>query len=106
MAKADKVLSLLGIAARANRIASGEFQTEHAVKSGDAHLVLVAEDASENTKKSVRNMCGFYQIPVKEYGTREQLGHCIGKEFRAMLAVTDQGLADSVQKKLAEKTTE
>lgn len=106
MAKADKVLSMLGIAARANHIASGEFQTEHAVKAGDAYFVLVAEDASENTKKSVRNMCGFYQVPMEIYGTREQLGHCIGKEFRAMLAVTDQGLADSVQKKLAEKTTE
>ncbi|MCM1256655.1 MAG: ribosomal L7Ae/L30e/S12e/Gadd45 family protein [Roseburia sp.] len=106
MAKADKVLSMLGIAARANHIASGEFQTEHAVKAGDAYLVLVAVDASENTKKSVHDMCKFYQVPMEEYGTREMLGHCIGKEFRAMLAVTDQGLADSVQKKLAEKTTE
>ena len=50
MVRADKVLSLLGIAARAKRIASGEFQTEHAVKSGEAYLVMVANDASENTK--------------------------------------------------------
>lgn len=106
MVKADKVLSLLGIAARANYIASGEFQTEHAVKSGGAYLVIVAEDASENTKKRVRSMCEYYQVPMEIYATREKLGHCIGKEFRASLAVTDKGLAESVEKKLADKTTE
>ena len=106
MVKTDKVLSLLGIAARANHIASGEFQTEHAVKSGEAYLAIVAGDASENTKKRVRSMCEYYQVPLEVYATREDLGHCIGKEFRASLAVTDKGLAQSVQKKLAEKTTE
>ena len=40
------------------------------------------------------------------YATREELGHCIGKEFLASLAVTDKGLAESVEKKLADKTTE
>ena len=106
MVRADKVLSLLGIAARARRIASGEFQTEHAVKSGEAYLVMVANDASENTKKRVRSMCEYYQVPMAVYATREELGHCIGKEFRASLAVTDKGLAESVEKKLADKTTE
>ena len=103
---ADKVLSMLGIAAKANHIASGEFQTEHAVKEGGAFLVIVSEDASENTKKRVRNMCEFYHVPMEIYGTKESLGWCIGKEFRASLAVTDRGLADSVRKKLADKTTE
>lgn len=104
--KADRVLSVLGIAAKAKRIASGEFQTEHAVKGKEAYLVIVAEDASDNTKKKFRNMCEFYQVPIEIYGTKESLGHCIGREFRASLAVTDEGLADSVKKKLAVITTE
>lgn len=106
MIKSDKALSLLGIAARANHIASGEFQTEHAVKSGEAYLVMVANDASENTKKKFRSMCEYYRVPMEIYATRDELGHCIGKEFRASLAVTDKGLAESVEKKLADKTTE
>ncbi len=104
--KQDKVLSMLGIAAKAGHIASGEYQTEHAVKGGDAFLVFVAEDASENTRKSFQNMCEFYHVPMEIYGTRESLGHSIGKEFRASLAVTHEGLAQSVKKKLAVKTTE
>ena len=51
-----KVSGMLGLAARAGKIASGEFSTEKMVKSHRAYLVIVAEDASENTKKMFRNM--------------------------------------------------
>ncbi|MBO5302447.1 MAG: ribosomal L7Ae/L30e/S12e/Gadd45 family protein [Lachnospiraceae bacterium] len=104
--KPDKVLSMLGIAAKANSIASGEFMTEQTVKSGEAFLVIVAEDASDNTKKMFRNMCEFYETKLVFYGTKESLGHSIGKEYRASLAVTNEGLADAVSKKLALITTE
>lgn len=104
--KPDKVLSLLGIAAKANGIASGEFQTEHSVKDGTAWLVIIAEDASDNTKKMFRNMCTFYEVDMVVYGTKDTLGHCIGKEFRASLAVTNEGLANAIKEKLAIITTE
>ena len=38
----DRVLSMLGIAAKAGKIASGEFSAETAVKSGKAYLVITA----------------------------------------------------------------
>lgn len=97
---------MLGIAAKANKIASGEFQAEHAVKEGKAYLVIVAKDASDNTKKKFRDMCDFYKVDLYIYGTKETLGHCIGKEFRASLAVTNEGLANTVQEKIATITTE
>ena len=43
----DKVISLLGLAERAGKIASGEFAAEKAVKIGKARLIIVAEDASD-----------------------------------------------------------
>ena len=45
----DKVLSLISLATKAGRCASGEFMTEGQTKSGRASLVVVAEDASDNT---------------------------------------------------------
>ena len=100
--KADnkKILSMFGLAARAGKIASGEFQTEAAVKSQTAYLVAVAEDASDNTKKLFQDKCSFYKIPVIILGTKEELGHAIGKEFRASLALLDKGFAEAVIKKL------
>ena len=62
--KLNKGLSLLSLATRAGKTKSGNFQTEQAVKSGTAYLVIIAADASENTKKKFRNMCSFYDVPI------------------------------------------
>ena len=102
----DSVLSLVGIAKKAGKIAAGEFQTEQAVKAGKACLVIVSEEASENTKKKFQNMCDFYKVPVAFYGGKEQLGTAIGCEFRASLAVTDEGLSRSIEEKLLQFTSQ
>jgi len=94
----DKALSMLGMAQRAGAVASGEFMTERSIKDKKAILVIVATDASDNTKKEFNNMCSFYKVSILEYGTKEELGHAIGKEMRASIAVLNRGLADSIQK--------
>ena len=101
--KQNKVYSLLGLATRSRRTDSGEFMTEKAVKSGKAYLVIVADDASDNTKKEFRDMCTFYHVPIFFYGTKEELGRAIGKELRSSLAVCDAGLADAIVKHLEMK---
>ena len=82
-----KILSLLGLAARSRNLVSGEFAVEKSVKSGHACMVLAANDASENTKKMYRNMCEYYHVPLYFFSDRSELGHAIGKEFRAAVAV-------------------
>lgn len=100
MKQQNKVFSMLGLATRAGRIASGEFMTEISVKKGKAVLVIVAGDASDNTKKMFTNMCSFYEVPIYFYGTKETLGHAIGKDIRASLAVLDEGFANSIIKNI------
>lgn len=95
----DKVLSMIGLAAKAGKVVSGEFMTEQKSKEGKAYLVIVALDASANTKKNFHDMCEFYKIPIMDYGSKESLGHAIGKELRASIAVLDAGFADSIIKK-------
>ena len=92
----NKVLSTLGLAARGRNVVSGELQTLTAVKDGSAMLVIVAEDASDNTRKLFTDKCSFYQVPLKLYGTREQLGRAIGKDIRSSLAIVNAGLAQSI----------
>ena len=52
----NKVYSMLGLAMKAGKVASGEFATDKSVKSGKAWLVIVSEDASDNTRKMFSNM--------------------------------------------------
>lgn len=93
-----KTLSLISLATKAGKTASGEFCTEKEVKTGRAALVIVAGDASDNTKKKFKNMCEFYQVPIYFYQDKVSLGHAMGKEFRASLAVLDEGFAKGIMK--------
>ena len=98
--KPDKVLSMLGLAAKAGAIASGEFSTEKSVKEGKAFLVIIAEDASENTKKNFRDMAAYYGVPMYTYSNKEMLGHAIGKELRASVAVNHEKFAVNIEDKI------
>ena len=96
--KAKKIYSLLGLAARAGAVSSGEVSTEKSVKSGKAQLVVLSVDASENTKKKFCNMCRFYDVPWVLFGDKEQLGKAIGKGVRSCLAVETEGFGKEVEK--------
>lgn len=91
---------MLGLAAKAGKVESGEFSTEKTVKAGHGHLVIVAEDASDNTKKMFKNMCQYYKVPMEIFGTKEELGHWIGKAYRASICILDEGFAKAVLKKI------
>lgn len=94
----NKTLSMLGLCMKAGRIKSGAFATEEAVKAGKAWLVIVAADASDNTKKDFSNMTHFYGVDYWEFGTKDDLGRAIGKEERSSIAVCDEGFAKSLIK--------
>lgn len=83
---------------KAGKVVSGEFACESAIKESKAFLVIVAEDASENTKKKFHNMCVYRNIPYVVMFTKEMLGKAIGKEIRATACVIDENFAQSIEK--------
>lgn len=94
--KQNKVYGLLGLAARGRNLVSGEFATEKAIKDGKAMLVIVAEDASDNTKKHFGDKCSYYDVPIGTYGTKEELGRAIGTAERSSIALLNEGLAKTI----------
>ena len=102
----NKVLSLIGLATKAGKTVSGEFSTEKSVKTGKGYLAIVAGDSSENTKKKFRNMCTYYEVPLYILSDKETLGHAMGKEFRASLAVQDANFAQAIMKVLGKEGRE
>ncbi len=88
-----KWLSLLGLAARARQLISGEELVLKEARRKNIHLVLLSEDASEGTKKKISDKCNFYSIPLRVIATREVLGKAIGKGERVVIGVTDSGFA-------------
>ena len=92
----DSILSMIGLAKRAGKVVSGEFSTEKAVKENKAKLVIVSEDASNNTKKLFSKKCFFYSIPVIMYSDKVSLGHSIGQELRTSVGIIDEDFAKAI----------
>jgi len=93
-----RYLSALSLCAKAGKIASGEAMTEQALRGGRAKLLLIAEDASGQTKKKFTAMAERAGVPVLTLPDRSTLGGAIGKEFRASAAVLDSGFAEMIRK--------
>ena len=103
--KADKTYSerlsgMLGLAARARNIVCGTDLSCDSVRAGKARLVLVASDASANTKKRITNCCTYYEcecavIPLTTNG----LGKSVGKKGAVgTVALTDANFTKGIKK--------
>lgn len=92
----DKVLAYIGLANKAGRTASGEFLTEKAIYANKAFLVIIAEDASDNTKKKFSDRCNFHNVPIRFYKTKEDLGSATGAFIKASVAILDEGFSKAI----------
>ncbi len=92
---------MLGLCKKAGGLKSGAYSVEEIVKSKKAALAIVAVDASERTKKTHRDMCAYYHVPLWEYGTKESLSAAIGQENRVSVVITDKNFADELIKRLS-----
>lgn len=96
----NKALSLLGIAMRAGKLITGDDTLLKAIRSRKVLLVIVAGDASDNTKKKYRDKCSTYQVTLIEALDRFSLGQAIGKAERVLIGITDAGFAASLERSL------
>ncbi len=102
----NKFFSLLGLCKRAGKLVAGEVAAEQAVRKKQAFLLILAQDASKNTKKKFTNSAVYYELPLAEIGTKERTGQpAIGAEMRSIIAITEKGFAKKL-KELADDNIE
>ena len=87
---------MLSIAAKAGKVVSGGFMTERALQDGSACLVIIADDASDNTKKLFKDKSSYRNVPYVYFSSKLQLGYAIGKAPRAALGVKDVNFANKI----------
>ena len=92
----DKIYSFLGLATRAGKVVSGDDSTLLDLKKGNIKLIIVAEDASENTKKLFKDKASYRNIPYVYFSNKLQLGYAIGKAPRAALGIKDTNFANKI----------
>ena len=100
---AAKLLSSLGLCAKAGKIIYGVPMICDALRKGGKSspvLVLEASDTSENTHKKISDKCNFYKTKhVRLCCTGGELAAALGKTSSlAAVAVTDKNLCLVVEK--------
>jgi len=93
-----KILGLLGLSARARNITFGADSTEQEIEKSNIKLVVIAEDASDRTKKNFIEKCNKYNIPVFFYGSIEEISQAIGKPNKAIIGVKNINMAREIEK--------
>ena len=95
----EKILSLLGFAAKAGKLSFGTHATTFAIESGKAKLVLAAADISEKSVKELRFKADKQNIEVLIIdGTcTAALSKRIGKNC-GIVAINDEGFASAIMK--------
>lgn len=94
----NKAYFMLSLCTKAGKLSSGSETVEKSVQNGEAQLLIIAGDASENTKKKFKNKAMFYNVDYIIVSSKEELSHYTGKYNQAVFAVRDKGFAESIKK--------
>ena len=70
------------------------------IKFKKVKLVLIAEDASENTKEKFSKICESNNIPFYIFGNKFDLSRSIGKDNKTVFAILDGNFSKSIIKML------
>ena len=94
----NKILGLVGFAARARKIAFGADSVEIDIKARKVKLIIVAEDASDRTKQKFVKLAEEYNLPIIIAGNIDELSKAIGKSNKAVIGIKEINLANEIQK--------
>ena len=92
----DKAYRMIGMAKRAGKAVTGIDGVLNSVKNGKSFLVVMASDASDNTKKQISDKCSSYNVRLIDYADRGNISKMTSTENSAAVSVTDSGLANAI----------
>jgi len=98
----DKTYSFLGLIQKSGNLTSGTDAVENEIKKKKCKLLIISNDASENTKDKFERLAKIHNINYVYFGEREELGYAIGKPNRTILCIGDENFAKAFLSKIPE----
>ncbi|KRM96408.1 hypothetical protein FC19_GL000697 [Liquorilactobacillus aquaticus DSM 21051] len=95
MENKKKVLQMLGLARRANKLTTGDENVLKKIRTNKTYFVFVASDCSETTLKKYTDKCQSYNITMNSSFTQIELSNAIGIQ-RKIVAVDDSGFSRKI----------
>lgn len=98
----NSLLNALSLAQKAGKVATGSKVLDN-IRKNRAHLVIIASDASENTKKNISDKAKYYNVKCLVLLDSTTLSQAIGKVQRMYLAIIDENFAQMILSKMKEE---
>lgn len=88
-----RVVSILGLAARAGGLVYGTDLVRRAAQAGRVHVAVVATDISDNTRQKLDRLLGSGRALRVAAMDRASLGAAVGRSRLSAVGVTDPAFA-------------
>ena len=96
----NKLLSYMGFARKSGNLVSGSNTCSITMKKGKVKLLLIAEDASDNTKDKMTSEAKARGVCVMIYGDGEEMSHAVGESGRTVFGITDGNFAHVIKEEI------
>ena len=93
-------LNYLGIAKRSGNLICGTDMVVKSLSTGKIKIILLASDASSNTKDKIIKKAFYYQIQVCEVFSSMELSSSVGKDHIMVMAIVDEGIKSAFLKEV------
>lgn len=93
-----KILGLLGLCTKAGKIAFGTDACIDLINRNKIKLLIVANDASDRTKRNLEFICKQNNTKISFFGEIEKLSKAIGKNNKAVIGIKDINFANQIEK--------
>jgi ribosomal protein L7Ae-like RNA K-turn-binding protein len=94
----NKLLSLLGLAKRAQKVIVGTDAVISKLQANKLYLIFVAKDSSLATIDKIEKKAFYYNVKVIKSFTSDEISKCIGSNNNKVLGIADKGFADAMLK--------
>lgn len=94
----NKVLGLLGLCTKAGKMCFGHDSCMDLISKQKIKLLMVAQDASDRTKKEFEIACKKNNVKIYFYGKLEELSKAIGKNNKAVIGIKEENFANEIEK--------
>ncbi|MDQ3388844.1 MAG: L7Ae/L30e/S12e/Gadd45 family ribosomal protein [Gemmatimonadota bacterium] len=89
----QRLLDLLGLAARAGAIVVGTDMVRGAIRKGEVHFAILATDGSTTQRRKLAPLLEARGVPHGIHLERERLGAAVGRPPLSAIGLTDSAFA-------------
>jgi len=84
---------MIGFAYKSGKVISGHDLLKLALRKRKIKLLIIAENASNNTKDKFTNSARYYNIPYYICLTKEELSMSLGRKIRSVIGIVDENFS-------------